>query len=123
MAFDGKKIVALSERNIGDGADRYSGLLLPDESVMLEYKSIRDRLVFTDRRLISIDIQGITGKKAELFVLPYSKATAFSVETAGTFDLDAEFKIWTSGLGLLQFEFIKGTDIKKIAQLLSSKIV
>lgn len=122
MVFDGKKIIALTEQQLGDGADRYKFLLLDDENVLVEYKSIRDRLVFTNKRIISIDIQGITGKKAEFFVLPYSKATAFSVETAGSFDLDAEFKVWASGLGKLEFEFVRGTDVLKLARILSLHI-
>ena len=122
MSFDVKKIVALSEQKIGDGADRYQFLLLEGEQVLVEYKSIRDRLVFTTNKIISIDIQGITGKKAEFHVLPYTKATSFSVETAGSFDLDAEFKVWASGLGKLEFAFVKGTDVLKIAKILCSRI-
>lgn len=122
MSFDGKKIIALEEVAVGDGSDRYQFLLLPGENVIIEYRSIRDRLIFTDIRLISIDIQGITGKKAEFFILPYSHVTAFSVETAGSIDLDAEFKIWASGLGKLDFSFVRKTDVRKIAQFLSSNV-
>lgn len=118
MAFEGKAIVGLMEQAIGDGAERYKSLLLKDEEVLAEYKSVRDRLVFTNKRIISIDVKGITGKKVEVFVLPYSKATAYSIETAGTFDLDAEFKIWTSGLGETSFSFVKGTVVLKIAHIL-----
>ena len=122
MAFQGKKIVALQEESLGSGSDRYDFLIQPGERVLVEYKSIRDRLVFTSSRMIAIDIQGLRGKKAEFFILPYSKITAFSVETAGTFDLDAEFKVWCSGLGELQFEFLKGTDVRKLAQILSAHV-
>jgi hypothetical protein len=58
------------------------------------YLLIRDTILFTDRRLILIDKQGITGKKTEYHSIPYRSITHFAVETAGTFDLDAELKIW-----------------------------
>jgi hypothetical protein len=120
--FKGIKLAALTEEPVGTHAERYGFLIQDTEQVMLEYKTVRDLLILTNKRLITIDIQGLRGKKAEFFSLPYSKITAFSVETAGTFDLDAEFKLWASGLGELEFEFLKGTDVKKVATLLSAGI-
>ncbi|MGF1765478.1 PH domain-containing protein [Aliivibrio kagoshimensis] len=120
--FKGIKLTALTEEQVGENSERYDFLIQDGESVALEYKTVRDLLILTNKRLITVDVQGLRGKKAEFFVLPYSKITAFSVETAGTFDLDSEFKIWASGIGELEFAFLKGTDIKKIATLLSSDI-
>ncbi len=120
--FKGIKIVGLTEEKVGKNEDRYGFLIQENETVELEYKTMRDMLVLTNKRLISIDIQGLRGKKAEFFCLPYNKITAFAVETAGTFDLDAEFKIWASGLGELEYQFLKGTDVKRIAKLLSSSL-
>ncbi|GLO63825.1 hypothetical protein MACH09_43330 [Vibrio sp. MACH09] len=120
--FKGLKLTALTEETIGKNADRYDFLIADNETVELEYKTVRDMLILTNKRLITIDIQGLRGKKAEFFVLPYSKITAFSVETAGTFDLDSEFTLWASGIGEIKFEFLKGTDVSKIAKLLSSGI-
>ncbi|EOB4972174.1 PH domain-containing protein [Vibrio fluvialis] len=120
--FKGIKLTALTEDKLGENEDRYSFLIQEHEQVALEYRTVRDLLVLTNKRLITVDIQGLRGKKAEFFSLPYSKITAFSVETAGTFDLDCEFKVWASGLGELEFQFLKGTDVKKVASLLSSGI-
>ncbi|MEF1291876.1 PH domain-containing protein [Vibrio sp. M260118] len=120
--FKGLKLVGLTEEPVGTGEERYGFLMQDDETVELEYKTVRDMLILTNKRLITVDVQGLRGKKAEFFILPYSKITAFSVESAGTFDLDAEFKIWASGLGQLEFAFLKGTDVKKIASLLSSGV-
>jgi hypothetical protein len=75
----------------------YARLLGQDEQVYAAYLLIRDTILFTDRRLILVDKQGITGKKTEYHSVPYRSITHFSVETAGTFDLDAELKIWISG--------------------------
>lgn len=120
--FKGLKLVGLTEHPAGTGEERYGFLFQEGETVELEYKTVRDMLILTNKRLITVDVQGLRGKKAEYFILPYSKITAFSVETAGTFDLDAEFKIWASGLGEIEFEFLKGTNVKKIASLLSSAV-
>jgi hypothetical protein len=76
--------------------------------------------IFTDRRLILIDKQGITGKKAEYHTIPYKSISHFSVETAGTFDMDAELKIYISG-NMTPFvrEFKRGQDIKGVQQWLA----
>lgn len=116
------KLAGLTEETVGANQKRYGFLIQEDETVELEYKTIRDLLVLTNKRIITIDVQGLRGKKAKFFVLPYSKISAFSVETAGTFDLDSEFKIWASGIGEIEFLFGKGTDVRKIAQLLSSGV-
>lgn len=71
-------------------------LLAEDEKVDIAFKLIRDLIVFTDRRLILVDKQGMTGKKIEYHSVPYKSISHFSVETAGHFDLDAELKIWIS---------------------------
>ncbi|MBU7592225.1 PH domain-containing protein [Metabacillus halosaccharovorans] len=71
-------------------------VIVENEKVEKAYKLIRDLIVFTNTRLILIDKQGVTGKKVEYHSIPYKSITHFSVETAGSFDLDAELKIWIS---------------------------
>ncbi|WP_078434211.1 PH domain-containing protein [Metabacillus halosaccharovorans] len=71
-------------------------VIIENEKVEKAYKLIRDLIVFTNTRLILIDKQGVTGKKVEYHSIPYKSITHFSVETAGSFDLDAELKIWIS---------------------------
>src|ERR687889_455708 len=80
-------------------------LLVPNEQIVAAFKTVRDFVVFTNKRLIAVNVQGITGKKKDFTSLPYSKIQAFSVETAGTFDLDAELDLWFSGLGKVRLEF------------------
>lgn len=72
----------------------YEKLLTVSEKIEAGYKVMRDTFVFTNMRLVLVDVQGITGNKMEYLSIPYSKITLFSVETAGHFDLDAELKIW-----------------------------
>ena len=65
-------------------------LLVPGEEIVGVYKAMRDYVVFTTKRIISVKVQGVTGKKKDFTSLPYTKVQVFSVETAGTFDLDSE---------------------------------
>ncbi|TGD83266.1 MULTISPECIES: PH domain-containing protein [Hymenobacter] len=74
-----------------------SQLLAPGEQVRNAYAVIRDLLVFTTKRLILVDKQGVTGKKREYLSLPYRSIERFSMETTGHFDMDAELKIWVRG--------------------------
>ena len=74
----------------------FGKLLAPGEQIEHAYQLIRDYFVFTSTRLVLVDKQGVTGRKMELHSIPYRSITHFSVETAGTFDLDAELKIWIS---------------------------
>ncbi|UOQ75924.1 PH domain-containing protein [Hymenobacter sp. 5516J-16] len=74
-----------------------SQLLAPGETVRNAYAVVRDLLVFTSKRLILVDKQGVTGKKREYLSIPYRSIERFSMETTGHFDLDAEIKIWVRG--------------------------
>ncbi|HEY8453879.1 MAG TPA: PH domain-containing protein, partial [Natronosporangium sp.] len=60
------------------------------------------------------------GRKKDFTSLPYAKVQAFSVETAGTFDLDSELELWFSGLGRVRFEFRGKVDIRWLGQLIAS---
>lgn len=77
--------------------NNYGQLLTEDEDIELGFKLIRDTFIFTSKRLILVDVQGITGRKTEYKSINYKHISRFSIETAGTFDLDAELKIWISG--------------------------
>ncbi|UOQ95666.1 PH domain-containing protein [Halobacillus shinanisalinarum] len=72
-------------------------VLVEGEEFQSGYKVLRDSFIFTDKRLILIDKQGMTGKKVGYHSIPYNSVTHFSVETAGSFDLESELKIWLSG--------------------------
>ena len=98
-------------------------LLVEGEEHIGSYQSIRDGVVFTNKRIIAINIQGITGKKKDFTSLPYSKIQAFSVETAGTIDLDSELELWFSGLGRVKFEFIGAADVSYICKVISKQVL
>ncbi|GGF08982.1 PH domain-containing protein [Flavobacterium limi] len=75
---------------------KYGQLLTANEEIEMGFKLIRDTFIFTNKRLILVDVQGLTGSKTEYKSISYKSITRFSVETAGTFELDAELKIWVS---------------------------
>ncbi|MFC0597330.1 PH domain-containing protein [Streptomyces palmae] len=104
----------------GKAQQEYARLLGQDERVHAAYLLIRDTILFTDRRLILVDKQGITGKKVEYHSIPYRSITHFAVETAGHFDLDAELKIWVSGNSMpIEKTFTKGVDIYEVQAILT----
>lgn len=95
-------------------------ILIDGEEIVGAFKIVRDLVVFTQVRMILTDKQGITGKKVDYHSIPYKSITMFAVETAGTFDMDAELKIWVSGYaGPIKKEFKKGTDVIQIQKLLA----
>ena len=98
-------------------------ILVEGEQVVRAFRIVRDMFIFTDRRLILIDKQGITGKKAEYHSIPYKSISHFSVETAGTFDMDAELKIYISGnMTPFQREFKRGTDVRGVQKTLAQLV-
>ena len=104
-------------------ASELQPFLIQGESVHLAFKGMRDSVVFTDKRLISINVQGLTGKKRDYTSLPLGKIQAWSVETAGTFDLDSELDLWFSGLGRVRLEFKGNVDIRHISQLIGHHVL
>jgi len=98
--------------------------IVEGETVVKAFKILRDLFIFTDKRLLLIDKQGLTGKKAEYHSIPYKSISHFSVETAGTFDMDAEMKIYISGNPTpIEREFKRGTDIVGVQKVLAGFIL
>ncbi len=102
----------------------FTQILAPGEKVEHVYQLIRDYFVFTDKRLVLVDKQGITGSKVDYHSVPYKSITHFSVETGGTFDLDAELKIWISGTATpVQKQFNKKLSIYEVQSVLASYVL
>ena len=98
-------------------------ILVNGETILAEYSAIRDFVVFTNKRIISVNVQGLTGAKKDFTSLPFSKIQAFSIETAGVLDLDSELQLYFSGLGLVTFEFKGDNNITEIGKLISEHIL
>ncbi len=121
--FTNKTLIKLSPISTTEGEKILSSILIPNERVTFAFSSMRDKLIFTDKRIVSLNVQGITGKKADYTSIPYSKIQVFSIETAGSFDLDSELDVTISGLGTVRFELSKQTDIKALGKFLSENIL
>jgi hypothetical protein len=113
-----------SEVNIEEVNKEYANILAENENIERAYKLIRDMFIFTNKRLILIDKQGMTGKKVEYHSIPYKSITHFSIETAGHFDLDAELKIWISGTQApIEKQFNKSLNIYALQSVLASYVL
>lgn len=102
------------------GGELAEPLLINGEEVVMSFQAVRDVVVFTNKRLIAVNVQGVTGKKKDFTSLPYARIQAFSVETAGVFDLDSELELWFSGLGKVKLEFLGNIDIKNICKFIGA---
>ncbi len=99
-------------------------LLVEGERIEHAYKLIRDQIIFTSKRVITIDKQGITGSKQNIRTIPYKNIRMISKESAGMLDLDAELVIWVTGESHpLKFEFKKGVDINVVYALICRHIL
>ena len=121
--FTNKNLIKLKPSNISEGEKSVHSILISGEEVKFSFTSMRDKLVFTNKRIIAINVQGITGKKVDYTSIPYSKIQVFSLETSGTFDLDSELDVTISGLGTVRFELSAQTDITALGQYMSSHIL
>jgi len=104
--------------------EEFSQILAPGERVEHAYQLIRDYFVFTDKRFVLVDKQGLTGSKVAYHSIPYKSITHFSIETGGTFDLDAELKIWISSTAEpIQRQFNKRLSIYEVQAVLASYVL
>lgn len=121
--FRNPSFVKLAEVSNLDGQAMVGELLIDGEDIQSSFKGIRDMVIFTNKRLIVVNVQGLSGKKKDFSSLPYSKIQAFSVESAGTFDRDAELELYFSGLGKVRLEFNAKFDVKGFNRFLGSYIL
>lgn len=121
--FQNTKFIKL--RRVNNNA--YDSIIVPimvnNEQIIGTYQAMRDGVVFTNKRIISINVQGITGKKVDTTSLPYSKIQAFSIESAGMLDLDSELELYFSGLGKVKFEFSGNTNIQEISRIIGDFVL
>jgi len=114
-----------SEVSVEKLHEKYGRLLVEGEAIEIGFKLFRDTFMFTNKRLVLIDVQGLSGSKAEYKSLPYKNISRFSLETAGTFDLDAELKIWISSEDLpsVSKKFNKSIDVYEVQRYLAEKVL
>ncbi len=118
--FQSPEFIRLKQTN----NDTYQKLLVPllieGEEIVSSYQGTRDGIVFTNKRIIAINIQGVTGKKKDITSMPYNKIQAYSVETSGVFDLDTELELYFSTIGKIRFSFSGSCDMVRICRVIST---
>lgn len=102
----------------GDAAS----VLVPGENVIAAYKTARDVAIVTDKRLIMRDAQGITGKKVEVYSLPWKSVDMWSTENAGHFDVNCELELWTRA-GHIKLKLGGGIDIRQIDKVIGTALL
>ena len=107
----------LKEISINEVRSEVPALMIQGESIIAAFQTIRDQVIFTDKRIFVVNVQGITGKKTSYFSYPYSKIQYFGIETAGVLDIDSEFIFAFSNGAKLQFDFKSRVDIRKISSV------
>jgi hypothetical protein len=113
-----------SSIDIEDVVEQLEGILFPGEKVESAFRVIRDKWVFTDKRLIMIEVQGVAGKKKDYHSIPYKSIVRFSIETNGTFDLDCDMKIWVRSMREpFERKFGKSEDVRSIQQTLAYHVL
>jgi len=98
-------------------------LLVSREEIVCAYKTIRDQVIFTNRRILVVNVQGLVGKKVGYFSYPYSKVQFYGVQTAGLLDIDSELMLSFSNGALLTFDFKAKVDIRKLCAIISEYIL
>lgn len=121
--FSNKKIFKLKQEETINGQKTIGNLLIPDELVIGSYVSMRDRVIFTNKRIVSVNVQGITGSKVDYTSIPYKKIQYYSIETAGSMDLDSELEVYLSGGNNIKFEFFGNNNIIEIGKIISQFIL
>jgi hypothetical protein len=104
---------------------QFGQLLIDGEEIEIGFKLVRDTFIFTTKRLILVNIQGLTGNKVEYQSISYKSISRFSVETAGTFELDAELKIWIRGElePSIKKQFNRSVSVYDVQKVLASHVL
>ncbi len=126
MDFSENSVFKLKKINVSDVNKNVAKLLLPDEQIISAYKTVRDQVIFTNKRIIPIDVQGLTGTKQEFFTLPYSKVLYFGVQTPALVELsikDAELALFFANKMKVVFEFKGDSDILEIGKMISQYVL
>ncbi|WP_166040529.1 PH domain-containing protein [Sphingosinicella sp. YJ22] len=109
-----------TETSVDDVQRDYAPILIPGENVLAAFKTVRDLVFLTNYRLALVDVQGLTGRKVDVQSIPYKSIVRYSVETAGTFDLDADVKIWVSGSAApIEVKIGRGSNTVGVQQILA----
>ena len=113
----------LKEIRLQDVRPEVPSLMVPGEQMVMAFQTVRDQVIFTDKRIFVVNVQGLTGKKISYFSYPYSKIQYFGIETAGVLDIDSEIIFAFSNGARIQFDFKSRVDIHRISAMVSGYIL
>ena len=116
-------LLNLKEINTTQIRPEISNFLVMGEEIIQCFKTVRDQVIFTNKRVFVVNVQGITGKKISYFSYPYSKVQYFGIETAGVLDIDSELILAFNDGNVLQFDFKSKVDIRRICANISSFVL
>lgn len=124
MGFLNHLLGNATEVNLEEIRNEFAPILIPGEELETAFRIFRDKWVFTTKRLIMLDVQGVSGSKREYHSIPYKSIEHFSVETAGTLDDDCEMKLWVRGLHEpIKKEFKRDIDVKGLSKVLADHVI
>jgi hypothetical protein len=117
-------LFSASDLDIDKAGVEFQEVLLSGEKILAAFRHIRDPVLLTDRRLIYVNVQGLTGSKVEHLSVPWRSVVRFSVESAGSFDLDTDMKIWVSGrTDAIEVKISRKSDPLKVQRVMAEQIV
>ena len=125
ITFNKDSVFNLRPIELASVRNEIRGLMVEGEGPVAAFQTIRDQLVFTNKRIISIDVQGVTGKRKSFSSMPYSKVQFFSIQTQGFLELvpDSELLIMFSNGYTARFEFRGSVDIGAISRMISAYVL
>ena len=111
-------LIRIKEKEI---CKNVQALLLDGETIVGAYKTVRDQAVFTSHRIFLVDMQGVTGTRQEIFVLPYRKVLHFGIQTAGFGDplQTSELTVCFADEHEAKFGFIGQDELLNVARAIS----
>ncbi len=121
--FKESSFVNLKQIGPGEVRREAADLLISGERLVAAFKTVRDQVIFTNKRIIVINAQGITGKKTSYLSYPFSKVQYFGVETAGVLDFDSELILAFSDGASLSFDFRANVDIRQISAVIAEYVL
>ncbi len=121
--FENSSIFKLKPIETSKVREDFHKFLIDGERIFAGFKTVRDQVVFTNKRVIAANVQGITGSKVDYTSLPYSKINAFSIETSGALDLDCEIELFLSEVGRVRFEIRGSFDLVSFNKMISEHVL
>lgn len=123
LDFENKKIFKLVEEDLAKGEKLIKPYMISGEQVIDSYVSIRDHLVFTNKRIVAVNVEGVVGKKKDFSFIPYKCIQTFSIETAGVLDLDAHLHVYIASIGKVCFELSGSSRVADLCVAIGEQVL